>query len=94
MHDLSSTGLEKHIVAAKIFRPRFEAGTTNDIAVIELMEDVDISIYTPACLTRRSETYPGEYAWTYGQFKFQTLLIFIILNPNFFKAGELELMEI
>ena len=69
-YDLSTTGLEKHVVVAKIFRHRSAGGIRNDIALMELMEDVDISIYTPACLTRSSETYTGEYAWTYGKFQF------------------------
>ena len=49
---------------------------------MELMEDVDISIYTPACLTRSSETYTGEYAWTYGKFQFQTLFFQNLSHSN------------
>ena len=73
-YDLSTTGLEKHVVVAKIIRyTRPGGGIRNDIAVIELMEEVDISIYAPACLAGKSETFTGVHAWTYGKFLYKTL---------------------
>ena len=40
----------------------------NDIALLELSEDVDLNIYTPACLARTSDTnaFYGENATVYG----------------------------
>ena len=41
----------------------------NDIAIIELAEEVDLSIYTPACLAKTSDTttFDGKNAWVYGE---------------------------
>jgi len=40
----------------------------NDIAIIELAEEVDLAIYTPACLAKTSDTatFDGQNAWAYG----------------------------
>ena len=40
----------------------------NDIAIIELAEEVDLTIYTPACLAKTSDTttFDGKNAWVYG----------------------------
>ena len=40
----------------------------NDIALLELSEEVDLKIYTPACLARTSDTdtFYGEIAYVYG----------------------------
>ena len=41
----------------------------NDIAIIELAEEVDLAIYTPACLAKTSDTttFDGKNAWAYGE---------------------------
>ena len=41
----------------------------NDIAIIELAEEVDLAIYTPACLAKTSDTatFDGQNAWAYGK---------------------------
>ena len=41
----------------------------NDIAIIELAEEVDLTIYTPACLAKTSDTttFDGKNAWVYGE---------------------------
>ena len=43
----------------------------NDIAIIELAEEVDLIIYTPACLAKTSDTttFDGKNAWVYGEIK-------------------------
>ena len=40
----------------------------NDIAIIEIAEEVDLSIYTPACLAKTSDTttFDGKNALVYG----------------------------
>ena len=41
----------------------------NDIAIIELAEEVDLTTYTPACLAKTSDTttFDGKNAWVYGE---------------------------
>ena len=41
----------------------------NDIAIIELAKEVDLAIYTPACLAKTSDTttFDGKNAWAYGE---------------------------
>ena len=41
----------------------------NDIAIIELAQEVDLTIYTPACMAKASDTttFDGKNAWVYGE---------------------------
>ena len=42
----------------------------NDIALLELPQEVDLTIYTPACMARTSETsftFSGKKAFAYGE---------------------------
>ena len=41
----------------------------NDIAIIELAQEVDLTIYTPACMAKTSDTntFDGKNAWVYGE---------------------------
>ena len=41
----------------------------HDIVVIELAEEVDLNVYTPACLAKTSDatTFDGKNAWIYGE---------------------------
>ena len=51
----------------------------NDITVIELAKEVDLTIYTPACMAKTSDgTFAGKNAWLYGNF----LLFFIIVMSS------------
>ena len=48
----------------------YDSSTTdNDIAIIELAQEVDLTIYTPACLAKTSDTttFDGKKAWVYGE---------------------------
>ena len=73
-HDLATTGEgglpEMTIdVASFITHENFSWDLyDNDIAVIELAEEVDLSIYTPACLAKTSDTttFDGKNASVYG----------------------------
>ena len=40
-----------------------------DIAIIELAEEVDLTIYTPACMAKASDTttFDWKNAWVYGE---------------------------
>ena len=44
--------------------------TDNDITIIELAKEVDLTIYTPACLAKSSDTttFDEKKAWTYGDY--------------------------
>ena len=41
----------------------------NDIAILELAQEVDLTTYTPACLAKTSDdnTFDGKNAWVYGE---------------------------
>ena len=41
----------------------------NDITLIELAQEVDLTIYTPACMAKASDTttFDGKNAWVYGE---------------------------
>ena len=41
----------------------------NDIAILELPEEVDLTIYTPACMAKTSDTstFDGKKALAYGE---------------------------
>ena len=45
------------------------ASTGNDITIIELAQQVDLTTYTPACLAKTSDTttFDGKNAWVYGE---------------------------
>ena len=55
------------------------------------MEEVDISIYAPACLAGKSETFTGVHAWTYGKFLYETLEVIFSSTLLYQKDGEMEL---
>ena len=40
----------------------------NDIALLELAEEVDISVYTPACLPKSGENVVGKTAMATGNY--------------------------
>ena len=52
----------------------------NDITIIELAQEVDLTIYTPACMAKTSDstTFDGKKAWVYGENV--TVVIIIILR--------------
>ena len=48
----------------------YDSGTVdNDITVIELAQEVDLTTYTPACLAKASDTttFDGKNATAYGE---------------------------
>ena len=44
------------------------------------MEEVDISIYAPACLAGKSETFTGVHAWTYGKFLYKPYMLYVFFS--------------
>ena len=79
-HDLSIKGEgtlnEKTVGVAKIFKhEKYNSHTMeNDIAVLELSEDVDLETYTPVCLAKISDNFYGTvaeaeaYGWGHTKF--------------------------
>ena len=74
-HDLASntdTTIVKDVKVKKIFNhENYNPGKgslNNDIAVLELEEEVDLKVYTPACLAKTSDatTFNGKNALVYG----------------------------
>ena len=74
-HDFATTGegrLTEMTIDVTSFtnHENYDSSTKdNDIAIIELAEEVDLAIYTPACLAKTSDTttFDGKNAWAYGE---------------------------
>jgi len=71
-HDLSSSNdaedtNRKEVSVSVIVHPDYDSSNANnDIALLKLAEEVDLSIYTPACLPASSADYVGQTAKVYG----------------------------
>merc|ERR1712243_254882 len=75
-HNLAATGEtsipEKTVAVSAIYNhENYKPATgslNNDITVLELAEEVDINVYTPACLAHTSDTttFDGKIAQVYG----------------------------
>merc|ERR1712066_170511 len=71
-HALASTGEgslpEMTIDVAAITMHEGYVFPDNDIAIIELAQEVDLTTYTPACMAKTSDTntFDGKNAWVYG----------------------------
>eukprot|EP00092_Neocalanus_flemingeri_P050258 GFUD01058038.1.p1 GENE.GFUD01058038.1~~GFUD01058038.1.p1 ORF type:complete len:320 (-),score=88.45 GFUD01058038.1:258-1112(-) len=39
---------------------------SNDIALLQLAEAVDLNVYTPACVAKTGDSFVGKNAWVYG----------------------------
>ena len=50
---------------------------SNDIALLKLAEDVDLTIYTPACLPAPGTDYTGQNGRVYGRI-FPMIIVFKI----------------
>merc|ERR1711892_565591 len=55
-------------MASYILHPDFNINGDKDadIAMIKLSEEVDLNIYTPACLPKIGDDFAGKNAWVYG----------------------------
>jgi len=71
-HDLTTTGegslTEVTIDVTKYTNHESFSMPNNDIVVIELAQEVDLTTYTPACMAKTSDTttFDGKKAWVYG----------------------------
>ena len=79
-HDLTTTEegslpeitvdiLDTKMIIHEEFDPDYPT-LANDIALLELPQEVDLTIYTPACMARTSETtitFHGKKAFAYGE---------------------------
>ena len=77
-HNLQTTGEtklpEKTISVARALRHEGfdKTESINDLALLELSEEVDIKVYTPVCLPKPDsspDSYFGHRAWVYGNIK-------------------------
>ena len=61
--------------------PEDPNGLRIDITLLELAEEVDLSVYTPACLAKESDiaTFYGKNVLAYGEI---TFCILLTLNMN------------
>jgi len=72
VHDRLSTTdtLRKKVSITDMFlHPQFDMKSSvvsNDIALMKLGEDVDLSVYSPACLPASGADFTGRNAWVYG----------------------------
>ena len=69
-HDIASQNEEKLPrkaveVSTIINHPNFPQNS--DITLLKLSEEVDLTIYTPACLPNNDDNFEGKNAWTYGR---------------------------
>jgi len=72
VHDRLSTTdtLRKKVSITDMFlHPQWDMQSnvvSNDIALMKLGEDVDLSVYSPACLPASGADFTGRNAWVYG----------------------------
>jgi secreted trypsin-like serine protease len=72
-HDTASSSESQ--IPRKIFQvsqiinhPKYSPLTSNnDIALLKLSEEVDLTIYTPSCIAETSDNFVGQRAWAYGE---------------------------
>ena len=49
-----------------VVHPEYSKHTRNDIALVRLAEDADLSVYTPACLPTTNQDFTGQLATVAG----------------------------
>jgi hypothetical protein len=72
-HDIASSSESqiprKVLQISKIIKPHdYSASTSNnDIALLKLSEEVDLTIYTPSCIAETLDNFEGQRALVYGE---------------------------
>ena len=44
----------------------------NDIALLKLSEEIDLNVYTPACVAKTTDNFDGQNAWVYGENNYES----------------------
>ena len=59
----------KQIIVHHSYHSKSSVFIENDIALLELAKEVDLTVYTPACMAKTSDTntFDGKNAWVYGE---------------------------
>ena len=72
-HDITNSGesvipTETVRIDKIITHPDYNASISdNDIALLKLLEEIDLEVYTPACVAEDGSTFDGRKAWVYGK---------------------------
>ena len=88
--------MEKNInVKESVIHPSWNYGRNtqdwrNDIAILKLAEEVDLSKYTPACLPRPGENFVGKTALAMGML---FILAFGLLNSGTYWSRAFYILE-
>ena len=80
-HNISDTAeelLERKDIAVKrvTVHEEYKSGQSfnNDIAILELAQEVDLTEYTPVCMAKADDytTFDDKKAWAYGEIMLRT----------------------
>ena len=72
-HDIENSnesilGEKRFKVEKYIDHQHFDGETLqNDITLLRVYEDINLHVYTPACLPNSKNNFDGHYAWAYGK---------------------------
>ena len=83
-HDLTTSGegtvTEIDIAVTNYTNHESYSYPSNDITVIELAQEVDLNIYTPACLAKTTDTtaFEGKMALVYGDMNLHEHFLYLL----------------
>ena len=57
------------VIRHELFYPIIKFRPSNDIALLQLAEEVDLSVHTPACLPPPGKDFTGQMGSVYGEYR-------------------------